>query len=144
MFSLSFILVCVWGGRVRSAAHSPASFYCFMGTSRPNPPARPILSYLVFRILILPVWDDFCFCLHSWHGKFQRFDHFPCILVCCFSFLCFLVCVRRGGSWVGCLSTQPHRPPSLIISGTWLDDRWRLPARTLPVGQYFLTLIFAF
>ena len=36
----------------------------FLSFNGDFPPARPILSYLVFCFLILPVWDDFYFCLH--------------------------------------------------------------------------------
>ena len=82
-----------------------ASSCRLMGTSRQN----PLLSYLVFCFLILPVWDDFSFCLHSWHGKFWRFDHFPWILEGCFSFLCFLECVCLGGGgcwWAECFVFQ--------------------------------------
>ena len=42
--------------------------------------------------------NDFCFCLHSCDSKFSVFDHFPCILECCFSFsLLSRACVWGGG-----------------------------------------------
>ena len=55
-----------------------------METSCPNPPAGPLLFYLLFCFLILPVWEDFSFCLHSSHWKSWRFYRFPCILECLF------------------------------------------------------------
>ena len=56
-----------------------------METSCPIPTTSPILSYLVFYFLILPVWEDFRICLRSSHGKFWRFHYYPCILECLFS-----------------------------------------------------------
>ena len=56
--------------------------------------------YLVFCFLILPEWDDFCFCLHSSHPDFWALDRFPCILECLFSFYLLssvCVCVCGGG-----------------------------------------------
>ena len=51
-----------------------------------NPPVRPLLFYRVFCFIFWVVGVDFCFCLHSCDPKFSAFDHFPCILECCFSF----------------------------------------------------------
>ena len=87
--------------------------------------------YHVFCFLILPVSDDFSFCLHSCDQKFSAFDNFPCILECCFSF--------------SLLSGHPRRTPSLILDGTWLllNARWDPPARTAP-GRLFFILFFVF
>ena len=52
----------------------------------PIPPVGLVFFNLVFCFLFLPVWDNFCFCLHSCDQKFSTFDRFPCILECCFYF----------------------------------------------------------
>ena len=59
------------------------------------PPTGWQLSYLVFCFLILPVWDNFFFCLHSSYAKFSAFDLFPSILECFASL--FLLSSVRGG-----------------------------------------------
>ena len=54
----------------------------FLAQSHPG----SIIFWFFFCFLILLVSNDFCFCLRSCDQKFSAFDHFPCILECCFSF----------------------------------------------------------
>ena len=69
-----------------------------MGSPRPLPPASLILFYLVFCFLILPMWDDFCFYLHSSDPDCSASDSFPWILECLFFvFLLSIACVRVWG-----------------------------------------------
>ena len=92
--------VCVVGGGGRRSASS----YSSMGTFRPNPSIRPLLSYLVLLSSFTGV-RRFFLCLHSWHEKFLTFDHFPCILECLFSFSFILV-------WRGRRAHRPTTPPT--------------------------------
>ena len=93
-------------------------FFPCINSPRRNPSVRPIVFYLVFCFLILPVWVDFCFCLHSCYPKFLAFDHFPYILECYFSSSFFLVCVCVCG---GCRrsAAEPRSCPvgRVLISG---------------------------
>ena len=65
----------------------------------PYPPrlASPLFFYRDFCYIIWVVWVDFCFCLRSSDAELSAFVHFPCILECCVSFLCFKVCLCVWG-----------------------------------------------
>ena len=75
-------------------------------------PSRQYFFILFFCFLILPVWEDFSFCLLSCEGEILTFVHFPYIVECCFSFLCFLVCV--GGDRLSIDCPGPSNVPPII------------------------------
>ena len=52
---------------------------------------------IIYENYLILVSNDFCFCLRSCDGKYFTLDHFPCILDCLFSCLCFLECVCVWG-----------------------------------------------
>ena len=79
-----------------------------LGSSRPIPPRGDyFLSCFLLSNFTGEQW--FLLCLHSSDAKFSAFDRFPCILECCVSFVCFIVC--GGRLWVRPTADLPTPPP---------------------------------